>query len=173
MHRRSAPPHSDDVRTALDCFRRIHRVLRESAAQTERRTGISAAQLFVLHALSAGEPLSVNELAARAHTHQSTVSVVADRLVRRRLVARRRSAADRRRAEVTLTARGRSLLRGAPAAPQARLVAGVRALPASRRRRLAAELVALLWAMGIEREPASMLFEEDGRRRPRRNARAQ
>jgi len=156
-----------DSRRVLDAIRRIVAVLRAWAAASERRLGISGAQLFVLQTLAARPAGSLNEIAARTLTHQSSVSVVARKLAERKLVARRRAAGDGRRRELAVTARGRSLLRRAVPAPQERLIAGVRALSAARRRQLAASLEALLAAMGAGGLPAGMFFEPARARRGR------
>ncbi|HVZ71455.1 MAG TPA: MarR family transcriptional regulator, partial [Polyangia bacterium] len=97
------------TRAVLDGVRHLVRTLRESSREAERAVGVSAAQLFVLQRLSGGGPLSVNELAARTLTHQSSVSVVVAKLARRGLVARARAADDARRLEVTLTPAGRAV----------------------------------------------------------------
>ena len=96
------------TRTVLDSIRRIVRALRESSRETERSIGLGAAQLFVLQRLAGAPPLSINELADRTLTHQSSVSVVVSRLVEGGLVARTRAATDGRRVEITLTAAGRA-----------------------------------------------------------------
>jgi DNA-binding MarR family transcriptional regulator len=59
----------------LDAVRRIVQALRESSRQAERQVGLSGAQLFVLQKLAESPASSVNELAARTHTHQSSVSL--------------------------------------------------------------------------------------------------
>ena len=93
---------SADARAVLDAIRRIVRLLRQSARAAERRTGMSAAQLFVLQQLrSAGGALTPGELAERTLTHQSSVSVVARRLVDGGLVKRQR----RRRTVVASSSR--------------------------------------------------------------------
>jgi DNA-binding MarR family transcriptional regulator len=161
----------DDTREVLDSVRRIVRFLRHSAAADGAR-GITAAQRFVLQTLAAARTLSVNELAQRTYTDQSTVSVVAKRLVARGLVARARSSDDARRVDLALTRRGRELIgRDAPDAPSARMVAALSALRPATRRQLAASLGALVREMGIDLDPAPMLFEDDldrGRARRRR-----
>src|SRR6266404_5174776 len=83
-------PHaSRDARTVLDAIRRVVRLLRQSAREAEKRTGLSAAQLFVLQQLrAAGGAVTPGELAERTLTHQSSVSVVVKRLVEARLVSR-------------------------------------------------------------------------------------
>src|SRR4051812_34367130 len=123
-------------RAILDAIRRIVRVLRESSALAERTVGLTGAQLFVLQNLSAEGALSVNELAARTLTHQSSVSVVVKRLVERRLVTKQTSPDDGRRVLLSVTPKGRKLLARAPEAAQERLIAGVEALPSYERRTL-------------------------------------
>jgi hypothetical protein len=77
----------DDTQKALDALRRIVQVLRESSRWAERHVGLSGAQLFVLQTLGEAPAASVNDLAGRTHTHQSTVSMVVARLVERGLGA--------------------------------------------------------------------------------------
>src|SRR5665213_199086 len=71
----------NEIREILDSIRRIVRLLRVSSREAEREVGLSGAQLFVLRTLSEHKFLSVNELAERTHTHQSSVSVVVQVLV--------------------------------------------------------------------------------------------
>lgn len=145
----------------VDAFRRLVRELRSSAAAAQRRAGLSAARLFVLQQLrAAGTPLSLGELAERTLTHQSSVSVVVQRLVEARLVTRGRAADDGRRLEVSLTPRARALLRRSPQLFQERLITGVGALPPSRRKGLADGLLALVDELGLSGAPPAMFFEE-------------
>ncbi len=149
----------------LDAIRHIVHALRESSRWTETRLGLSSAQIFVLQKLAAAPAASVNELAARTHTHQSSVSTVVTRLVERGLVRRMRSGTDRRSVGLSLSARGARLARRAPDAPQERLVRGIEQLSAPRRRALASTLGELAVAVdAADRMPA--MFFEDGRRRP-------
>ena len=152
-----------DARAVLDSIRRLVRLLRESSSEAERRAGISGAQLFVLEQLrdtGRDGALSVRDLAARTLTHESSVSVVVQRLVDAGLVARRRSKADARRAELTLLPAGRALLRKSPRLAQARLIAGIEALPARQRRALATSLDALVSGLGLDARAPAMFFEE-------------
>src|SRR5204863_7533582 len=102
------------TRDVLDSIRRIVRALRESSRVTERSVGIGAAQLFVLQRIAAAPGLSLNELAARTFTHQSSVSVVVSRLVERGLLTRTRGGADGRRTAISGTAAGRAWRGRAP-----------------------------------------------------------
>ncbi len=151
----------------MDALRRIVQTLRVSARSAERRHGISGAQLFVLHQLAEVGTQSINELAARTFTHQSSVSTVVGRLVDGGYVMRRNSEHDGRRAEVTLTSAGRALLRKAPEPAQTHLIAALGRLGRSDRRLLARTLSALVREMGSDRVDPQMLFDDVGPRRPR------
>ena len=147
------------TRAVLDGLRHLVRTLREASREAERAVGLSTAQLFVLQRLSGGRTLSVNELAARTFTHQSSVSVVVAKLARRGLVARARATDDARRLEVSLTPAGRAVLTRAPAATQDRLIAALALMGRATRERLARDLHRLLDVMGVGKGPAPMLFE--------------
>jgi DNA-binding MarR family transcriptional regulator len=156
-----------ETRGVLDAIRHIVQVLRESARAAEQHVGVSGAQLFVLHTLAESAPLALNDLAERTHTHQSSVSAVVARLVERGLVRRAWSAADSRRLELSLTARGQQLVDGTPdtkASAQARLIHAIDRLSGARRRMLASTLQELAQAVdAVDRIPP-MFFEEHGRR---------
>src|ERR1043166_2172329 len=95
---------------AMNAVRSIVRALRINTRAIELKMGISLAQLFVLQQLAERPAESLNDLAERTATHQSSVSVVVRRLVDRGLVTRTSSAADKRRIEIDLTPAGRGLL---------------------------------------------------------------
>ena len=150
----------------MDGFRHVVRVLRVSARAAEKRAGISGAQLFVLQQLAGGETLSIGDLALRTATDQSSVSVVVSRLVSAGHVTRRVAASDARRTELTLTDRGRALLRRAPRLAQTRLMASLRGVPAAQLRVTARVLERAARAVSPARAPAPMFFEPPaGKRR--------
>jgi DNA-binding MarR family transcriptional regulator len=150
-----------DVRSILDSIRRIVRTLRVASRASEKEVGLTGAQLFVLHHLAEATALSINDLADRTKTHQSSVSVVVQRLVDRGLVTRERSGLDARRVELTLTPAARALLKKSPGAAQERLIEAVERLPATTRRRLAGLLERLVRELGADEGAAPMLFEEE------------
>jgi MarR family transcriptional regulator, lower aerobic nicotinate degradation pathway regulator len=164
MNYMGAHTSDSDSRVVLDCIRRVVRVLRLFDREAEKRVGLSGAQVFILEKLRDGGGVSINELAERTHTHQSSVSVVVQKLVDRKLVRRSSSPRDARRVEQSLTDRGRRLLRSAPPAAQERLIASLAAFPSARRRLLARLLTELIRKSGIERHPPTLFFEDD---RPR------
>jgi DNA-binding MarR family transcriptional regulator len=153
-------------RDVLDSLRRIVQVLRESSRRVEQQLGISGAQLFVLEKLAEAPSQSLNELADRTHTHQSSVSIVVARLVERGLVARQRSARDARRLELLLTPRGRRLTVDTPGAVQNRLIRAIEDLPPNARRHLASLMRQVVRGMdAVERRPR--MFFDDVRQRHR------
>ena len=156
-----------DTRVVLDAVRRIVQTLHQSSRWAEKHLGLTGAQLFVLQKLAESPCLSLNELAARTHTHQSSVSTVVARLVERGLVIRGPGVNDARRVELRLSPEGRKLIRRAPNLPQQRLIVGIERLAASRRRALATSLDALSSAMAVNDQEAVMFFDETTRRRRR------
>jgi DNA-binding MarR family transcriptional regulator len=155
-----------DAREALESLRRLVRALRESAARAHSGAGLSGAQLFALQQFAGDAALSVGELAERTLTHQSSVSVVARRLVEGGLLARHAAAGDKRRVELRLTASGKAVLRRAPATAQARLATALLRLPPAARGGLLRGLRLLEREMGLAGGSPGMFFEhEQGRRR--------
>ena len=150
---------SAETQAVLDAFRSIVQALRESSRHTERTIGLTASQLFVLQKLAETDVASVNELAGRTYTHQSSVSMVVVKLVRRRMVARKADPTDRRRVVLSLTPAGRKALASAPHAPQQVLVAAVRRLSPNARRAVGRALAEISRAMAGSRR-AQMLLEE-------------
>lgn len=155
----------NDVRRVADSIRRIVKELRMSSKTAERATGLSGAQLFVLQRLETKAPLSVNELAELTFTHQSSVSVVVQRLVQKKLVVRSRSVRDGRSVELTLTPKGRLLSGRAPEAAQQRMFSAVSTLGKSDRQKLAALLETVVSEMGLKAEPVELFFEESKSRK--------
>ena len=158
-----------EVRTALDAIRRIVQALRTGSRETERRVGLSGAQLFALQQLAARPGMSINDLAAATFTHQSSVSVVVQRLVDRRLASKVPSRDDRRRAHLVITDAGAALLRRSPEPVQDRLIEAIASLEEPRRRALARALAEVASGIGAP-DRAPMFFEDNhDRRRPRRS----
>ena len=170
--RRRAPSPVARTREVLDAIRRIVQALRESSRLAESRVGLSGAQLFTLRMVAESPGLSLNELAERTRTHQSSVSAVVARLARGGLVQKRTANADARRIEIRLSPAGRRLLDRAPQTAQERLVASVDALPAVERACLAITLDGLVRGMALPRKRPAMFFEEPSRAKVGRSAHA-
>lgn len=133
----------------LNALRAISRASRTSTRALEMRFGTSAAQLFMLRALSAGDVGSVKELAQRTSTHNSSASVVVRRLCQRGFARRCASTEDRRRVGYAITPEGLSYLASAPRAADDLLLDGVHSMTAEDRARLAELLHRLVVHSGI------------------------
>jgi DNA-binding MarR family transcriptional regulator len=151
----------DDLVAPLIAIRKLVRTLRTSASAVERSIGLSSAQLFLLQVLADSPAHSVNELAERTMTDQSSVSVVVARLEAKGLVVRAPSLDDARRTTVAITEQGRELIAEAPATVQGRLIAALLQLPPNDREQLATLVDTLTGHLGAASDPASFLFEDD------------
>jgi DNA-binding MarR family transcriptional regulator len=153
----------NEAQAILDSIRRMVRALRISSREIERSLGLSGAQLFVLQKLEDASPLSMNELAERTLTHQSSVSVVVSRLVDRGLVTRAPSPRDGRQVALSLSGKGRALLGKAPVTAQSRLIEAIGALP-WRKQAILDELFAeVVTRAGLGEETPALFFEGEER----------
>ncbi|HEX8905787.1 MAG TPA: MarR family transcriptional regulator [Longimicrobiaceae bacterium] len=149
-----------DLTLVMDSLRALVRALRISTRAVEKEIGISGAQLFVLQQLEASPARSVNELADRTSTHQSSVSTVVSRLVERGLVKREPSADDARRMEISITERGRQVVGSAPRTAQVRMLDVLNRMPPEQLHVLATGLEKLVRDAGFAGEPVPMFFED-------------
>ncbi len=140
---RSAPEKS----VIVDSIRSIAQELRATGKPVDEKLGVTAAQLEVLRALDGGKEWSVNDLAERTFTHQSTVSSIVGRLAEVGLISRTSSRDDARRQAITLTTAGKGVLRRAPDSSEDRLLAALRGMNREELRNLATCLERLSTAL--------------------------
>lgn len=146
-------------REVMNAIRRIIHALQVGSHASQKNIGISGAQLFLLQILASGDVMSINELASRSCTHQSSASVVARRLVEAKLVKRTASPADRRRLDLSVTAAGRRLLKSRLITPQERIIATLAQLDPPRLFELRSLLGEVVTACGFDSGPIPMFFE--------------
>jgi DNA-binding MarR family transcriptional regulator len=149
------------IARAMNAVRSIVRALRINTRAIEGHMGISLAQLFVLQALAERPATSLNELAERTATHQSSVSVVVRRLVERGFVSRTSSAADKRRIEIAVTPTGRALISQAPTTVQTQLMTAMDQMERAEQDMLADLLELWLRNAKIDFTTPPMLGEEE------------
>lgn len=99
-------------------FRAIFRVLQTHSKMMERSSGLSTAQLWMLHAIAASPGIKVSELAAILVIHRSTCSNMLDKLERKALIYRERRKIDQRTVHLFTTQQGSDLLLQTPSPPQ-------------------------------------------------------
>ena len=147
-----------DKDEGFGAIRALVGALQTSARAVEARTGLTNAQLFLLRQIAGSDGLTVNELSQRTSAAQSSVSVVVGRLVRAGHVRRGKVAGDGRRVALTATARGKAVIRRAPAPATERLLRALGTLPARDARSISHGLGALLGEMNVALATAPLLF---------------
>ncbi len=144
----------DDAKAILNRVRQLVRALRTFEKQAQSRFGFGAAQMFILHVLRHEDDLSLKELSDRTATDQSSASLAVGKLVSEGYVQRTPSEEDKRQVRLSLTAKGRALVRKAPPAAQERIMESVQSMRSSER----AQLMGLL-----DKLMTGMLPPDDGR----------
>jgi DNA-binding MarR family transcriptional regulator len=159
---RPAPPPTDSdesIASLLNSLRQLVNAMYSASRDAQHSHGVTAAQLFILSHVRRSSNLSIGALAELTMTHQSTVSVVVRRLVRRKLLEKRRAADDARRVELTLTPAGRKVVESSPEAFQLRLQHVLATLDAADRAALSRALARLIAGIGAGAAPSGMFFE--------------
>ena len=149
----------DDVLVAM---RRIIRATDLYSQKLRKTVGLTTPQLLVLRSVGPRHDVSLGEIANDLSLSQATVTTLVDRLEAHSLVARKRSAEDKRRVHVRLTARGRDVLERAPDLLQDRFVARLDALPDWERSMITAALqrtAALMDAGDLDASPVLLTGE--------------
>ena len=164
--KRRDPSAVDDAKAILNRVRQLVRALRAFDKQAQTRFGLGAAQMFILHVLQHHDELSMNELADRTATDQSSVSLAVGKLVTEGYVRRDVSEEDRRQVRLSLTAKGRALVRRSPPAAQERIMESVEAMPSGERAQLMGLLDKLMAGMPPADDRPPMLFQDE--RKPAR-----
>ncbi|MFN7004371.1 MAG: MarR family winged helix-turn-helix transcriptional regulator, partial [Roseinatronobacter sp.] len=107
-------PLFDRSSETLIALRRIMHALDENARAMARTSGLTQAQLLVLHTLVKNGQEMPRDIARLLGVGQATITIQIDKLEARGLVRRERRQADRRAIWVILTDDGRALLDQTP-----------------------------------------------------------
>ena len=119
-------------------IRKMHHLYDQYSKLLEERSGLTAAQLACLTALSSNGALPAGKISELIMLDPSTLTGVVDRLVRRGLVKRHHDAEDRRVWKIQITTAGRKVVEEAPPTLQRRLAGSLSHLPKSERARIVA-----------------------------------
>jgi len=103
-------------------LRRIVKALQSYSQDVRNAYGLTGPQLWALKTLQRNGRMSTGRLAAALAVHQSSASILIDRLDKRGLVRRSRGRLDHRFVNLELTKRGAALAADAPEAAQGRLL---------------------------------------------------
>jgi DNA-binding MarR family transcriptional regulator len=144
----SHPPHEETItQHVLEALRRIIRAIDVHSRHLTQRYGLTGPQLLVLKQIAGYDAVNIGDLARTVHLSQATVTGIVDRLERRRLAARHRSTADKRRVLVSATEGGRAVLASAPPLLQEHFIDGLRRLPEADQRQVLASLETIVQLM--------------------------
>lgn len=133
-------------------LRRIIRTIDLHSRSLEHRFGLTGPQVLVLREVQRRQACPVGELARAAHLSQATITGIVDRLQRKGMVRRTRSAEDKRRVLVTATEQGAAVLAAAPPLLQDSFTEAFRGLPDDEQEEILAaleRLVVLFEARGV------------------------
>ena len=117
VNRREASKAKTDqvlAKEVLGQFRSIFAAVRTHFARVEKAVGIGGAQVWALALIEASPGASLGEIASGMDVHQSTASNLVRLLLEAGFIESLRSGEDRRKVELSITAKGRLLLRKAP-----------------------------------------------------------
>jgi DNA-binding MarR family transcriptional regulator len=156
---------SDSVSTIMDSLRLIVKAVHKSSRQSQDSVGLTTAQLFVLQHLQSGDDLSINDLATLTFTHQSTVSEVVARLIRRKFIVRRPAGLDRRKVMVTLTREGGKALSNAPETAQTKIIRALQKLRPAEKNELARLMHIVIRTAEFDDDTPTLFFEKDSQTR--------
>jgi len=110
-------------------FRLIYGSVKQHFREVEKRCGISGSQVWLLREVATSAGTGVSRLAERLSIHQSTCSLLVEKLVGAGLIAKTRSAEDQRRVGLEVTQAGKRLLKSAPGPAEGLLPEALKQLP--------------------------------------------
>jgi DNA-binding MarR family transcriptional regulator len=139
----------------LRIFRLIYGSVREHFRSVHKSCGISGSQLWILHEVEKSPGIGVSDLAVQLSIHQSTCSLLVEKLVRASLLKRSKSKTDQRRVGLQLTAKGQRCVRRAPGPPEGVLPEAIASLSHAQARALLGNLRAVAAELDISVDEAA------------------
>ena len=102
------------IDACLIALRRILRATDTYARELAQSAGLTTVQFRALQLIAEKGHCTATEIAQRMIVSQATVTALVDKLVRKGLVVREKSLADRRQTDINLTALGQAAVDNAP-----------------------------------------------------------
>ena len=133
-------------------FRLIYGSVKQHFRDVEKQCGISGSQLWLLREVDTTPGTGVSRLAERLSIHQSTCSLLVEKLVGADLVSKTRSAEDQRRVGLEVTPTGKQLLKTAPGPAEGILPEALKQLPDDTLQTLNANLDQLIGHLTLRNE---------------------
>lgn len=113
----------------INGLEQIFQTLNQFAKNAEKLTELTGTQRLVLKILANDSPMRVSDLARTLNLHPSTTTGILDRLEKKELTVRTRSAEDRRSVYVNLTPLGEQIAANSPEVTRIMLVRKLEHLP--------------------------------------------
>lgn len=128
---KSVPPSPSPLLAieVLQQFRLIFGSLRQYFRLVEERCGMPGSQMWVLQEVEHHPGIGIGELAVRMGIHQSTCSLLVDKLVAQGCLVKQRNGRDQRRVGLGLAANGVAALAALPGSAEGILPEALAALP--------------------------------------------
>jgi DNA-binding MarR family transcriptional regulator len=142
----------------LVSLRQITRAIDLHSRKLQKQSGLTTSQLLVLEAIQKLEAPTPKAVAAEIVLSQATVTSIVDRLEKRGLVKRVKSATDKRSVQITLSEEGEAKLNDAPDILQTQFLKEYRELEPWERQMLIAALSRISAMMNAEDLDASPIL---------------
>ncbi|WP_230409329.1 MarR family winged helix-turn-helix transcriptional regulator [Zooshikella harenae] len=105
----------DEIENLSVALRRVIRANHLQSHHLVKTTGLTTPQIVLLSAIQTKGEVTIKELAKEISLSQATVTTIIDRLEKKKLLIRKRSAQDKRKVHCHLTAKGLSTIEMSPA----------------------------------------------------------
>lgn len=139
----------------LRSFRVIYGSVRQHFRNVQRSCGISGSQLWILHELKKAPGIGVSVLAQRLSIHQSTCSLLVEKLVRAGYVKKSKSKTDQRRVGLRVSSKGQRCMARAPGPPEGVLPEAVAGLSRIQARALYNSLQSVIAGLDVRVDEAA------------------
>jgi DNA-binding MarR family transcriptional regulator len=149
-----------DTAEIVQGLRRIVKALHTYSQDVRTAYGLTGPQLWALKTLQRTGRMSTGRLASALAVHQSSASILLDRLDKRGLVRRIRGRLDHRFVDIELTKRGAALATDAPEPAQGRLLHALEAMPPRQVRSIRHAVDRLVHAMEATDVSARFFFAD-------------
>lgn len=139
----------------LRSFRVIYGSVRQHFRNVQQSCGISGSQLWILNELTRAPGIGVSDLAVRLAIHQSTCSLLVEKLVRAGYVTKSKSKNDQRRVGLQVSGKGLRCIKRAPEPAEGVLPEAIAGLSRAKARTLQNSLQAVIAALDIRDDEAA------------------
>lgn len=113
----------------LQQFRVIYGTMRQYFRELEESCGLPGSQMWVLQEIERSPEIGITELACRLGIHQSTCSLLVEKLVAKNCLVKKKQIKDQRRVGLCLTGEGKKAIAALPGPAEGVLPKALAAIP--------------------------------------------